>query len=169
MDDKLSSFIEAHGVDAALIAKPSTQQTLKAHEALVALGYNVDASQMIKALVCVPVFAEHFAEENAVLALIAGTDKLNLAALSKVLGCERVIIADQATAERLSGYPRGGTPPIVHDRPLQVIVDDALYAKPVLYGGGGSTEMVLKITPAEIKRVTEEIEKAKFAVARIRL
>src|SRR3989338_1315025 len=169
MDDKLSAFIEAHGVDAALIAKPSTQQTLKAHEALVALGYNVNASQMIKALVCVPVIAEHFAEEKAVLALIAGTDKLDLAALSKVLGCERVIIADQATAERLSGYPRGGTPRFVRARPRQVIVDDAFSAKPVLYGGGGSPEMVLKKPPAKIKRVTEEIEKAKFAVARIRL
>src|SRR3989338_1642193 len=132
MDDKLSAFIEAHGVDAELIPKPSTQQTLKAHEALV---------------------AEHFAEEKAVLALIAGTDKLNLAALSKVLGCERVIIADQATAERLSGYPRGGTPPIVHDRPLQVVIDDALYSKPVLYGGGGSTDMVMKNNPSEIKHL----------------
>lgn len=165
---KLSELIEKNHVSAELIAKPSTEQTLKAHEALLSLGHQVEASQMIKALVCVPVIEGRFTEEKAVLALLAGPDKLDLNALSKTVGCERIIIADQSTAERLSGYPRGGTPPVFHDHPMPLVVDDALYSKPVLYGGGGSTETVLKITPAEIKRVTEEIEKAKFLVARIR-
>src|SRR3989344_3630658 len=106
MDDKLSAFIEAHGVDAALIANPSTQQTLKAHEALVALGHDVNEHQMIKALVCVPVVGKEFSEQNAILALVAGCDRLDLKALAKLLGYSRILVADQATAERLSGYPR---------------------------------------------------------------
>ena len=100
--------------------------------------------------------------------MVAGPDRLDLKALAVLIGCERVMVADQTTAEGLSGYPRGGTPPIGHDHAMTIVVDDALFSKAVLYGGGGSTDRVIKITPAEIKRVAEEISKTNFLVAKIR-
>lgn len=165
--EKLQSFIDKHGVKAKLIEKSSTEETLKAHEALQKLDYQVQLGQMIKALVCVPLENGNYAKDKAVLAMVSANDRLNLKALAELLGFGRVMVADQKTAETLSGYPRGGTPPIGHDNKITVISDDKLFSQPILYGGGGDTNHVIEITPSEIKRVTDA-EGCRFIVVKIR-
>lgn len=149
----LDEFIKANNVDATLIEKGSTEQTLKAHELLKGMGFEVTAQQMIKALVCIPVEGDKYAVEKAILAMVSGADKLDLAKIAAATSSAKVVIADQVTAESLSGYPRGGTPPIAHAAKLRVVIDASLASQPVLFGGGGETTRVIRITPAEIKRV----------------
>lgn len=165
--EKLQKFIDKHGVKAKLIEKSSTQETLKAHEALQELGYQIQPGQMIKALVCVPIENGSYAKNKAVLAMVSANDRLNLKALAELLGFGRIMVADQKTAETLSGYPRGGTPPIGHDNKMAVVSDDELFSQPILYGGGGDTNHVIEITPQEIKRIIEDVEKSKFIVTKI--
>jgi len=167
-EEKLARFISENRVDALLIEKGSSEQTLKAHELLKAKGYDVSAAQMIKALVCIPVENEKYLIEKAILAMISGADKLDLVKLAAATGSSKVVIADQVTAEGLSGYPRGGTPPIGHAHPLRVVMDSNLAKQSVLFGGGGETTKVIQITPAEIKRVALASNE-EFAEAGIRL
>jgi len=163
----LEDFIRGKNVSAELIEKGSSQETLKAHELLRAQGINVEAGQMIKALVCIPLEGKEYRKDRAVLAMVAGPDKLDLAKLAKAAGCERIMIADPATAESLSGYPRGGTPPFGHAEKLRIILDATLGKNEVLFGGGGETTKVIRITPQEIRRIAL-LEGLGFAEADIR-
>jgi prolyl-tRNA editing enzyme YbaK/EbsC (Cys-tRNA(Pro) deacylase) len=150
------------------VQKPSTQETLKAHEALRLLGYKLEPEQMIKSLVCIPVVEGRYKIDKALLAMISGADRLSMGKLQNAAGYEKIVIADQKTAEKLSGYPRGGTPPIGHDAKLTVVMDENLSKQSVLYGGGGTTEHILEITPLEIMRVIREIQNTELVIASIR-
>ncbi len=165
--DKLMAFIEANKVQCKLLQKSSTQETLKAHEALRLLGYAVEPDQMIKALVCIPVVDGKYQTDKALLAMVSGVHRLSLEKLQKAVGYEKIVIADQKTAEKLSGYPRGGTPPIAHEAKLTVVMDEHLAKQQMLYGGGGTTEYVLEITPSEIMRTVKDIQKSDVVVATI--
>jgi prolyl-tRNA editing enzyme YbaK/EbsC (Cys-tRNA(Pro) deacylase) len=165
---KFESYIGQNGVQCKLLQKPSTQETLKAHEALRLLGYKLEPDQMIKSLVCVPLVEGRHKIDKALLAMVSGTDRLSIGKLQNATGYEKIVIADQKTAETLSGYPRGGTPPIGHDAKLSVVMDEKLSKKAVLYGGGGSTECIVEITPLEIMRVIREIQKTELIIAPIR-
>jgi len=149
---KLEEFIRVSEVDALLIEKGESQRTLHAHELLKGLGFDVKPQQMIKALVCIPVVNGFPLIDRAVLAMVAGCDRLDLGKLARATSCDKVVIADQATAERLSGYPRGGTPPIGHAHAFRIVMDPVLAGQPVLFGGGGETTKVLRIAPGEIRR-----------------
>jgi len=164
---KLQSFIDAHGVSAKLIEKGSSEATMMAHELLKSQGYDVKPDQMIKALVCIPLEGKEFLKDKAILAMVSGPSKLDLKRLAAIFGHERIIIADQQTAESLSGYPRGGTPPIGHETKLRVVMDSVLFGQEMLYGGGGETTKIIQITPTEIKRALEA-EGEEFRVADIR-
>ncbi len=165
--NKLQGFIEQNKVQCRLIEKPSTQQTLKAHEALQGLGYKVGPDQMIKALVCIPVLGGKYRADKALLVMVSGMHRLSMEKLQKATGFEKIVIADQKTAENLSGYPRGGTPPIAHNAKLTVVMDEELAKQSTLYGGGGTTECVLEIAPPEISRVITDVQKTEFIIANI--
>lgn len=149
---KLEEFIRVNEVDALLIEKGESQRTMDAYALLKALGFGVRPEQMIKALVCIPVVNGFPLIDRAILAMVAGPDRLDLGKLARAASCEKVVVADQATAERLSGYPRGGTPPIGHAHAFRIVMDSVLAGQEVLFGGGGETTKVLKIAPQEIRR-----------------
>jgi prolyl-tRNA editing enzyme YbaK/EbsC (Cys-tRNA(Pro) deacylase) len=163
----LHEYIKRREVKATLIEKGSSEQTMQAHEFLKARGIEVKPHQMIKALVCIPLEGKKFLKEKALLAMVSGPDRLDLKKLAHATGHERVMIADQMTAESLSGYPRGGTPPIGHSAPLRVVIDTRLAEQEVLFGGGGETTKVIKITPQEIRRILEK-EDQEYIEAEIR-
>jgi prolyl-tRNA editing enzyme YbaK/EbsC (Cys-tRNA(Pro) deacylase) len=50
-----------------------------------------------------------------------------------------------------TGYPAGGTPPFGFDAIF--LMDERVYEKPVVYGGGGSDRALIRIAPAEMQRV----------------
>jgi hypothetical protein len=54
----------------------------------------------------------------------------------------------------VTGYPAGATPPVGHSIPLRVLVDSAVLAEPLVYGGGGDERTMLEISPEEIVRLT---------------
>ena len=45
-------------------------------------------------------------------------------------------------------------PPVGHLTTLNVIVDPAVLVEPVVFGGGGQSDLLLRIRPAEIVRLT---------------
>jgi prolyl-tRNA editing enzyme YbaK/EbsC (Cys-tRNA(Pro) deacylase) len=57
----------------------------------------------------------------------------------------------------LTGYPPGATPPVGHLTPLKVIVDRSVLQEPIVYGGGGGSDVMLRISPHEILRLTGAI------------
>ncbi len=72
---------------------------------------------------------------------------------------KRVTLAPADVVLATLGYPAGGVPPFGHFTPLPVIVDasvqalDARHAG-VIYGGGGDDRTMMRLTVAELLRVT---------------
>jgi len=89
-----------------------------------------------------------------ILAIACGPAKIDRARLAAAAGVERVKLAPMNEVERHTGYPVGGASPVCHATPLTVIIDRRVVAQDIVYGGGGTVDSMLKITPAEIMRVT---------------
>ena len=81
-------------------------------------------------------------------------DRGSLAARFGV-GKKQIKLADAETVLRLTGYPAGGVPPFGHPAPLLTLLDRAVMAWDVVYGGGGDDRTLLRVAPEELARVTD--------------
>lgn len=155
--ETLAAYLAAHHVDAQLLYPGRSTATVP--EAAAALG--VPPGQIIKSLV--------FTNSNGtlVLAVVPGDRRVDPAKLAALVGGERLRLASPAIVEQATGYPPGATPPVGHLTPLPVVVDASLLAHAVVYGGGGASDTMLAIAPADIVRLTnarvEEITESPHA------
>lgn len=117
--------------------------TRTAEDAARAVGCEV--SQIVKSLVFI-------ADGEPVIALVAGSDRLDPARLAATLGAARVRRADGDEARAATGYAIGGIPPLGHERVLTVVLDDHLLAHPVVWAAAGLPDAVFAADPAELAR-----------------
>lgn len=140
----LQQFITAQGIEAEIIHLPA--RTLTVAEAAEALGVTPD--QIIKSVL-------FLADGQAVLAISSGLARVAWKRLADYLGVSRRRLktgtADQVQA--VTGYQVGSVPPFGHRVVLRTVVDTAVYTQPILYGGGGETNALLRLTPAELRRI----------------
>jgi len=141
----LAAAIARAGIAAELI--PMAVETPTVPAAAAALG--VQPAQIIKTLL--------FLVHDAPFLIIASGDTLvdrrGLADRFGV-GKKQIKLADAATVLRLLGYPVGGVPPVCHLTPVPALLDRAVLAWDVVYGGGGDDRTLLRITPGELARAT---------------
>ncbi len=141
----LQQFLDARGIDATIIP-------LGAHTATVsdaARALNVAAAQIIKSLVFIN-------NGNPLLVINNGMARVDRKKLAGVLGVgrKRVKFASADQALEMTGYVVGSMPPFGHRQQLPTLVDPAVTAMEVVFGGGGDIDAMLRVTPAELLRVT---------------
>jgi prolyl-tRNA editing enzyme YbaK/EbsC (Cys-tRNA(Pro) deacylase) len=141
----LAGFIARQGIAAALLTSATGTPTVTA--AAAALG--VDERQIIKSLL-------FLVREEPLLVIASGTALVDRQVLAErfATGKKQVRLADAATVLRLTGYPVGGVPPFGHLVSARVLLDRAIQKWDVVYGGGGDERTLLRISPAELARVT---------------
>ncbi|MFX1264297.1 MAG: aminoacyl-tRNA deacylase [Promethearchaeota archaeon] len=93
-------------------------------------------------------------EGELILAIVQGTDRASSKRISKALDIEPPRLATPDEAVRMTGYEVGGTPPVSVPN-AKVLIDPNVMAMDEVVGGGGTDRHLLRISPAEIKRVTE--------------
>jgi prolyl-tRNA editing enzyme YbaK/EbsC (Cys-tRNA(Pro) deacylase) len=88
-------------------------------------------------------------EEHPVLVIASGLDRIDRRKLAKhyEINRRKTHFADAETVLSLTGFPVGAVPPVGHRTKLEVLVDPAVMAHPVVYGGGGSGSALLRIDP----------------------
>jgi len=142
----LQQFVGENRIAAQIIALSAHTATVA--EAAEALG--VAAEQIIKSLV--------FRIDEAPLLVInnglARVDRKKLAAVMGV-GRKRVKFASPEQALSITGYGVGAMPPFGHRTRLRTIVDAAVMELDEIYGGGGSIDAMMRLTPDELIRITE--------------
>jgi Cys-tRNA(Pro)/Cys-tRNA(Cys) deacylase len=141
---ELKDFLAQVGVDAQLI---DLQVPMKTAEA-AAQQLGVPVGGIFKSLV----FSTDAGE--VLVAVLPGDKRVDFKAVARVAGCKKVSFASPEVALRETGYPPGGTPPLGYPKPLRVILDEALLQYAEGYGGGGRPELLLRIQPQELLRVT---------------
>ena len=142
----LKNYIKQHGVEAEIISPGVPTPTVTT----AAKALSVSEDQIIKSLLF-----QGKGKGDFVLAIAAGNAKINTNKLAEVAGIRKPKLARPEVVKEVLGYPVGGAPPIGHRRPVKVIVDQAVLKQEVVYGGGGREDLLLKIAPAEIIRLTK--------------
>jgi Cys-tRNA(Pro) deacylase len=142
--ESLLAYLRRNQCDASLMTPGVPMPTVP----LAAAAIGVQPIQILKSLL--------FTDGNgaAVLAIAAGTGKINRQRLAAAVDLPRLKMADAATVLRLTGYPVGGVAPVGHAERLPVVIDRQVMTLDVAYGGGGTEDTLLRITPADIQRLT---------------
>jgi Cys-tRNA(Pro) deacylase len=115
---------------------------------LAAAAIGVTEDQIIKSLL----FRDSRGE--LVLAIASGTARIDRSLLAFAAGLEKPRLADPATVLATTGFPAGGVAPVAHATPVRVVIDRRAAAMDVVYGGGGSEDVLLKIRPRDVIRLT---------------
>jgi Cys-tRNA(Pro) deacylase len=139
----LLEFLAEHEVDHEFVAPGLPMPTVPA--AAAAIGVNVE--QILKTLLF------HDRNGGFVVAIACGTGRVDRARLAAVTGFQKLRVADAPDVLRVTGYPAGGVAPLALPPHLPVIVDSAVMALPVAWGGAGREELLLRVVPADVVRL----------------
>jgi len=116
-----------------------TESTRTAEEAARAVGATV--GQIVKSLVFV-------ADGRPVLVLTSGANRVDLKKVARLAGASRVEKATPEMTRAATGFSIGGVPPVGHQTPLPVFVDEALLRFTVVYAAAGTRRGSWRISPS---------------------
>jgi prolyl-tRNA editing enzyme YbaK/EbsC (Cys-tRNA(Pro) deacylase) len=119
--------------------------TRTADDAARAVGCEV--GQIVKSLVFV-------ADEDAVVALVSGADRLDPERLRLALGATSVRRANGDEVRNATGYAIGGVPPLGHARALRVLMDRHLLDHDLVWAAAGLPDAVFATQPAALLAAT---------------
>lgn len=94
------------------------------------------------------------ADDEPVLVLTSGANRVDEGAVAEVLGAVEVPKADAAECRRATGSPIGGTAPFGHPEPLRVLLDRDLLAFDVVWAAAGLPDAVFPIASTELRRLS---------------
>lgn len=94
-------------------------------------------------------------QKRYLLALLPGDRQLSLKRLARLLKRRRTGLADQATAERLTGYLVGGISPFGTRRQMPVVMEASLEGLAQVLINAGQRGVMLKLAPADIRQALD--------------
>ena len=145
-EDLLKKYLDQTGIWHRFIKKKETIHTADAAKAA-----GLDLHQVTKNLV------SKTDEGEPVLLIIPGDKKVRLKSAAKALGVRRVSLVSFEEAERISGYPPGGTPSIGHKTKMRTVIDRSLLHYETIYCGGGSRDRLLQLRTEDVIRLSNAI------------
>lgn len=98
--------------------------------------------------------------EELVVAIVKGEDKVSLSRVSKILNLESVRIANENEILNKTGYICGGVPSFGYKATF--LLDLKVMEREIIYSGGGSTQALTKMNPILLQKAN------KAQIARIR-
>jgi Cys-tRNA(Pro) deacylase len=140
--DHVRFALEPYGLEVILLPEDSSTAVLAAE----ALDTSVD--RIVKSLL-------FFADDEPVLALVAGDRKVDRRLLARELGARKVRFATPEQVIVVGGYAIGGVPPVGHRSRLRTVMDRALLGHDVVYAAAGASNAVFGVPPAELRSMTD--------------
>jgi prolyl-tRNA editing enzyme YbaK/EbsC (Cys-tRNA(Pro) deacylase) len=140
--DRVRAALAAAGVQVEIRQFDTSTRT--AEDAALAIGTTV--GQIVKSLVFV-------SGGRPVLALMSGSNQLELASLAALTGQE-VGKADASLVRAATGYSIGGVPPLGFPQPIETYIDRDLFKYEEIWAAAGTPNHVFRTTPAALIRLT---------------
>ena len=133
------------------------ESTHTAQEAADAIG--VELGQIVKSLVFMAPAdaAPDDAEMEPLIALVRGTDRVDVAKLASVAAKARLRRASAKEAAAETGYTIGGIPPFGHRAHIAVVMDPALDAYEEVWAAAGTATAVFAISPATLAMLSDAL------------
>jgi prolyl-tRNA editing enzyme YbaK/EbsC (Cys-tRNA(Pro) deacylase) len=141
----LQRFLEGNQITATIL--PMQEHTPTVPEAARVLG--VEANQIIKSLVFIINDKPWLVINNG----LARVDRGKVAAHLEV-GKKQVKFATAEQALAITGYIVGSMPPFGHHQKLPTLIDPAVLAWEIIFGGGGDIDAMMRLSSKELVRVT---------------
>lgn len=119
--------------------------------AAAAEAIGVPEAQILKTLL--------FVGDNGdyVVAIASGARRVDRNLLAAASGIVKPRAAKPETVMEIIGYPAGGVAPLALPGTVPVVVDTAVVALPVAFGGGGREHLLLRIQPADVVRLNRAL------------
>ena len=92
---------------------------------------------------------------HLVVAIVPVSGQLDLKALATALGGKKAAMAEQADAERSSGYVVGGISPIGQRKRLATVVDASAFEYETVFVSAGRRGSDLELAPVDLVSVTQ--------------
>lgn len=148
----LEAYLRAHHIAGELLRLPEHTPTVEA--AARVMGTTVEG--IVKSVLFVQDTDGGTPAERAVLVVANGLSRVDYRRVADCLGVSRrrLKLADADTVLVLTGQPVGGVAPFGHPQPLRTVIDRRVLEQPFVFAGGGALDALLRLTPAEIVRVT---------------
>jgi uncharacterized protein (TIGR02118 family) len=155
----LQAYLDAHAITAEIVYPGAPTPTVPA--AAEVMG--IDSNQIVKSVI-------FLVDGRPFLVYGCGTRRVDPRKLAERLqvGRKRVKLANADQVLDLTGYAVGTVPPVGLKTPMAAYMDPAVRQYEVIYAGGGGIDALLKMTTAELLRVSNaeiapmlEDEKAK--------
>ena len=133
------------------------ESTHTAQEAADAIG--VELGQIVKSLVFMaPVdLARDDAGVEPLLALVRGTDRVDVAKLASATARPRLRRASAKEAKAATGYSIGGVPPFGHAHKIDVVMDPALDGYEEVWAAAGTPTTVFPIAPGTLAMLADAL------------
>jgi uncharacterized protein (TIGR02118 family) len=143
--DDLKAYLDSNDIAAEIVYPGAPTPTVPA--AAEALG--VEADQIVKSVV-------FLVDDKPFLVYGCGVRRVDPRKLAARLNVKReqVKLADAAQVLDLTGYAVGTVPPLGLKIPMPAFMDPAVRNCEVIYAGGGGINALLKMTSAELLRVS---------------
>jgi Cys-tRNA(Pro) deacylase len=143
--EDLKQFIDTHGIQATIL--PMVHHTPTVADAAKALG--VDPHHIIKSLV-------FMIKGEPLLVINNGEDRVDRRKLATHLqvGRGQVKFASAEKALDITGYIVGSMPPFGHKQKLNTVIDTAIVALDIVYGGGGDINAMMRLPSTELVKMT---------------
>ena len=138
------AFARERGVAVELVAPGVPMPTVP----LAAAAIGVRPEQILKTLL----FED--GDGGYVVAIACGTARVDRGRLAAAVGRARLRLAGAETVLAVTGYPAGGVPPLGHRQPVPTVIDARAAALEVAYGGGGVDDLLLRLRPDDLRRLT---------------
>lgn len=125
------------------------------HDPASGLGYGMEAAQVL-GVAPERVFKTLITSVDGTLtvALVPVTGQLDLKALAHAVGAKKAVLADQADAERATGYVAGGISPLGQRQRLRTVIDATADDHPTVFVSGGRRGLDVELAPADLVRLT---------------
>jgi Cys-tRNA(Pro)/Cys-tRNA(Cys) deacylase len=142
----LKQFLDNNNVWHQFLTKSETIHTADAAQVT-----GIELHKVTKNLVSITDNGEY------ILLIVPGDSKVNLKEAARILGVKKVSLVPFSDAEKISGYPPGGTPSIGHKTRMRTIIEKKLLNFETVYCGGGSRDKLLELRVKDIIRLSDAI------------
>jgi prolyl-tRNA editing enzyme YbaK/EbsC (Cys-tRNA(Pro) deacylase) len=137
---KVQDAARALGLDIAVVEMSESTRT--AEDAAAACG--CAAAQIVKSLVF-----RGEASGKPYLMLVSGANRLNEKGVAALIG-EPLMRPDAAYVREAAGFAIGGVPPLGHDTPLDVYIDEDLLRYDTVWAAAGTPRAVFAVAPGAL-------------------
>ncbi len=153
--ERVREAARRRGVDIEIVTFDASTHT--AQEAADAIG--VQLGQIVKSLVFMapPDPTRDDSDLEPLLALVRGSDRVDLAKLASASARPRIRRASAREANAATGYAIGGIPPFGHRQRIPVVMDPALDDYQEVWAAAGTSTAVFAIAPATLAMLADAL------------